>query len=63
MDDPSLMITRIPKLDTVVIKHKGMFITTKDSIVIDVDGLYILIKVLLDMGILNIEELKGLYNE
>jgi hypothetical protein len=44
----SIKITKIPHLDTIIIKQRGgrFFISTKNSIVIDVTGLYIIIRFL-----------------
>jgi hypothetical protein len=57
--DTSLKIIKIPYLDTIVLKQmgKGFFITTKNSIVIDIAGLSLIIRFLvmnnmIDCGIL-----------
>ena len=46
---PSLKIIKIPHIDTIVIKQhdRKFFITTKDSIVIDTTGLYMIIEFLI----------------
>ena len=49
MNTPSLKIIKIPYIDTIVIKQRNrkFFITTKDSVVIDTAGLYLIIEFLM----------------
>jgi hypothetical protein len=62
---PSLTVTKIPHLNTVVIKQRGkhFFISTRDSIVIDVPGLSFLIKFLVINNIISYRILEGILDE
>jgi len=66
-DDSSarLSVTKIPHLNTIVIKQRGrnFFISTKDSIVIDVPGLSFLIKFLVMNNIISHKILEGILDE
>jgi hypothetical protein len=60
-----LNVTRIPYLNTLVIKQVGgrFFISTQDSIVIDVPGLSFLIKFLVMSDLLSYRVLEGILDE
>ena len=60
-----LTVTRIPHLNIIVIKQlgKAFFISTKDSIVIDVIGLMFILKFLLFNGIISARAFRGLLEE
>jgi hypothetical protein len=61
----SLIITKIPNLNTIVIKKRGkdFFISTKDSIVIDVPGLSFILKFLVINNIISYRILEGILDE
>jgi len=61
----SLIITRIPHLNTIVIRKRGkpFFISTKDSVVIDVVGLSFIIKFLVMNNIISHRILEGILDE
>ncbi len=63
--DPTISITKIPFMNTLVIKQDGrpFFITSRNSIVIDVPGLMFLLKFLLFNGLISDKALKGLLEE
>lgn len=60
-----LTVTKIPHLNTLVIKQVGkkFFISTVDSIVIDVPGLAFLIKFLVMNKIISHKVLEGILDE
>jgi len=60
-----LTVTRLPHLNTVVIKQIGkrFFISTKDSIVIDIPGLSFIIKFLVMNDIISYRILEGILDE
>jgi hypothetical protein len=63
---PQLKIFKIPNMNIIVIKQMEggkFFVSTKDSIVIDIFGLSALLKFLLFSGMLSIKVLKGLVEE
>lgn len=62
---PSITVTNIPNLNTVVIKKRGgnFFISTRDSIVIDLAGLYMIIRFLVLQGIVSISALERIIDE
>lgn len=66
-DEPvaRLKVTRIPYLNTIVIKQVGgrFFVSTQDSVVIDVPGLSFLIKFLVMSDILSYRVLEGIVDE
>lgn len=68
MDDnrvAKLTVTKIPHLNTIVIKQKGkrFFISTQDSVVIDVVGLSFIIKFLVMNNIISYRILEGILDE
>jgi hypothetical protein len=66
METSKLTITRIPKLNVLVIKQKGdrrFFISTQESIVIDVLGLSFIIKYLIMNNIMSVKLLEGIIEE
>ena len=60
-----LTVTKIPHLNTLVIKQRGkkFFISTQDSIVIDVVGLSFIIKFLVMNNIISHKILEGILDE
>lgn len=60
-----LTVTRIPHLNTIVIKQVGkhFFISTKDSVVIDIPGLAFIIKFLVMNDIVSYRVLEGILDE
>ena len=60
-----LTVTKIPNLNTLVIKQKGrqFFISTRDSVVIDVPGLSFIIKFLVMNDIVSYRILEGILDE
>ena len=60
-----IKVTKIPNLNTLVIKQEGgrYFLAAEDSIVIDVPGLSYLIKFLLFSGYLSPRTLEGILEE
>lgn len=60
-----LTVTRIPFLNTLVIKQKGrkFFISTQDSVVIDVPGLSFLLKFLVMNNLFSYRILEGILDE
>ena len=60
-----LTVTKIPHLNTMVIKQTGkqFFISTRDSIVIDVPGLAFIIKFLIMNNIVSYRVLEGILDE
>ena len=62
---PKIRITRLPKLNTLVIKQTGgkLFIAAPDSIVIDVTGLSMLLKYLVFGGFISHKVLEGIVEE
>lgn len=60
-----IKVTKIPKLNTLVIQQEGghYFISAQDSIVIDVPGLALLIKFLVFNGYLSDRVLSGILEE
>lgn len=63
--EPSLRITKLPHLNTVVMRQRGknFFIATKDSIVIDIGGLTKIIEFLVMSGMLDHTELERILDE
>lgn len=61
----TLTVTKIPHLNTLVIKQKEgkFFISTRDSIVIDVPGLAFIIKFLVMNGMVSHKVLEGILDE
>jgi hypothetical protein len=61
----SLTVTKIPYLNTIVIKKRGrpFFISTKDSIVIDIFGLAFIIKFLVMNNLISYRILEGILDE
>lgn len=63
---PKLRVTRIPHMNTIVIKQTEggrFFMTAKDSIVIDVPGLASLLKFLLFSNMISHRVLEGILEE
>lgn len=63
---PRLSITRIPYLNTLVLRQVGdrkFFISAQDSIVIDIPGLAFIIKYLVINNIMSIKVLEGIIEE
>lgn len=63
---PKLRVFRIPNMNIIVIKQlegEKFFISTKDSIVIDIFGLSSILKFLLFSGMLSHRVLEGLLEE
>lgn len=60
-----LTVTRIPKLNTIVIKQTGkqFFVGTRDSIVIDIPGLSFILKFLVINNIMSHKVLEGIIDE
>lgn len=60
-----LKVTRIPFLNTIVIKQTGgkFFVSTTDSIVIDIPGLAFILKFLVMNGIVSHRVLEGILDE
>ena len=58
-------LTKLPNLDSVVIKQSGgrLFISAVDSIIIDKSGLLELIGALVKIGFIDKDDLKGINNE
>lgn len=52
-----LKLTKIPKLNLLIIKQAGgkFFLASQDSIIIDEEGIYTLLETLLDNNMLNAE--------
>lgn len=66
MEQPRITITRIPYMNILVIKKKGdgnFFVSTRDSIVIDIPGLAFIIKFLVMNRILNVKILEGIVED
>jgi hypothetical protein len=65
MEESSLKITRLPHIDTIVIKQRGrrFFISTKDSIVIDSNGLEIIIRFLVMNNMIDHKILERILDE
>lgn len=61
----TLTVTKIPHLNTLVIRQKQgkFFISTRDSIVIDVPGLAFIIKFLVMNGMVSHKVLEGILDE
>lgn len=61
----SLTVTKIPNLNTLVIKQVGMrfFISTRNSVIIDVPGLAFLIKFLVMNNFFSYRILEGIIEE
>lgn len=64
-DVSKLIITRLPHLNTIVIKQEGkhFFVSTRDSIVIDVPGLAFIIKFLVMNDLISYRILEGIVDE
>lgn len=62
---PKLSVTKIPKLNTLVIKQRGgnFFIASQDAIVIEIGMLSQLLKFMLNNGILSHKVLEGVLEE
>jgi hypothetical protein len=60
-----LFITKIPKFNTLVIKQKGgnFFLASKDSIVIDIYGLSLILKFLVMNKYISHRILEGILDE
>lgn len=60
-----LTITRIPKINTIVIKQEGgkFFLASPNSIIIDIVGLSYILKFLVTNNIMNIKVLEGIVDE
>jgi hypothetical protein len=60
-----LTITRIPRFNTIVIKQEGgkLFLASKDSIIIDISGLAIILKFLVMNKIMSPKVLEGIIDE
>lgn len=60
-----LTVTKIPHMNTLVIKQTGrpFFVSSKDSIVIDVPGLAFIIKFLIVNDIISYRILEGILDE
>ena len=65
MTQPRVRVTRLPKLNTLVIKQYGgrFFISAQDSIVIDISGLSMLLKFLVFGNFLSYRVLEGILDE
>lgn len=63
--DSKLTVTKIPYLNTIVIKQTGkkFFVSTQDSVVIDVPGLSFILKFLVMNNILSYRVLEGILDE
>ena len=47
MEEATLTITKLPYINTIVLKQRGrIFLSTRDSIVIDTDGLELILRLL-----------------
>lgn len=64
-EQPRITITRIPNMNILVIKQKfgNFFISTRDSIVIDVPGLLFIIKFLVMNNILSVKALEAIVED
>jgi hypothetical protein len=62
---PSLTVTKIPHLNTIVLRQQNghFFVATKDSFVIDVYGLSFIIKFLIMNNIISHRILEGILDE
>lgn len=60
-----LIVTRIPYLNTLVIRQRGrkFFISTQDSVVIDIPGLSFLLKFLVMNNLFSYRILEGILDE
>lgn len=65
MSQAKLKITKIPKMNILVIKQEGgkFFIATRDSIVIDIFGLSSLLKFMIFNGLISPKVLEGVLEE
>ena len=65
MGIPSLKIIKIPYLDTIVLRQEGrkFFITTKDSFIIDMTGLILILRFLVMNNMLGIDVLERIIDE
>jgi len=68
MDDSrvtKLTVTKIPHLNTIVIKQRNgqLFVSTRDSVVIDIPGLAFIIKFLVMNNIISYRILEGILDE
>lgn len=64
-ETPALLITKLPHLDTIVIRQRGrsFFISTRDSIVIDIEGLSKIVEFLIDNEMMDYAILERIINE
>lgn len=62
---PRIKVTRLPKLNTLVIKQTGgkFFIAAPDSFIIDISGLAMLLKYLVLGGFVSHKVLEGIIEE
>ena len=60
-----LTITRIPKINTIVIKQEGgkFFLASPNSIIIDIVGLSYILKFLVTNNIMSVKVLEGVLSE
>lgn len=65
MSKPIVRVTKLPNLNTLVIKQSEgrFFISAKDSIVIDVPGFSMLLKFLVFNGFISYRILEGILDE
>ena len=61
----SLRITRLPHINTIIMKQRGrnFFISTKDSIVIDTNGLELILEFLVMNDMLDFKVLERILND
>jgi hypothetical protein len=60
-----LLITKLPKFNTIVIRQKGgkFFLSAQDCIIIDIPGLSFILKYLVMNDIMNVKVLEGIIDE
>ena len=66
MKNPRLKVIKLPGKMPLVIKQEaggGFFLTSRDSIIIDISGLSMIIKFLIDNGIMSPKVLEGILEE
>jgi hypothetical protein len=65
MEDTTLKITKLPFIDTIIIKQRGrrFFLSTRDSIVIDTEGLELILRFLVMNDMLDHKVLERILDE
>lgn len=64
MEEATLRITKLPHINTIVLKQRGrVFLSTRDSIVIDTDGLELILRFLVMNSMLDHEVLERILDE